>query len=236
MLRRHRRSIENSYSTTDHVNLRWLLWLSGGAAAIWLLALVVHGADIAPLASSRRGDDLVSVAIALMVYAIGYKGLRQPEIFRYHGTVGLPVEEGLPSVTGPEPGPDRAEPERYERSGLGPTEASQLKTALLQLMIAERPYRDPELTLPALAERLHTSPHKLSEVLNAELSKTFYDFINGYRVDDVRQRLARPESKNFNLLTLALDAGFASKSTFNQVFKKQTGQTPSTYRSSVAGQ
>jgi AraC-like DNA-binding protein len=55
-------------------------------------------------------------------------------------------------------------------------------------------------------------------------------------VDDVRQRLARPESKNFNLLTLALDAGFASKSTFNQVFKKQTGQTPSTYRSSVAGQ
>ena len=100
-------------------------------------------------------------------------------------------------------------------------------------MNKEQPYRDPDLTLPNLAERLGTTPHKLSEVLNAELSQTFYDFVNSYRVEEVRRRLAKAEAKQMNLLTLAMDAGFASKSTFNQVFKKQTGQTPSTYRKTV---
>ena len=102
-------------------------------------------------------------------------------------------------------------------------------------MMKEHPYRDPDLTLPNLAERLDTTPHKLSEVLNTELGQTFYDFINKYRVDDVRRRLAESRSKNLNVLTVAMDAGFASKSTFNQVFKKQTGQTPSTYRKAIAG-
>ena len=100
-------------------------------------------------------------------------------------------------------------------------------------MARERPYRDPDLTLPALAERLNTTPHKLSEVLNRELAQTFHDFVNGYRVDEVRARLADPNTKHLNILALGLDAGFASKSTFNQVFKKVTGQTPSTYRKAL---
>jgi AraC-like DNA-binding protein len=103
-------------------------------------------------------------------------------------------------------------------------------------MTRDRPYRDPELTLSALAELLDTTPHKLSEVLNTELSQTFYDFVNSYRVEDVRRRLAASDSKHLNVLTLAMDAGFASKSTFNQVFKKQTGHTPSTYRKVVGAE
>ena len=120
---------------------------------------------------------------------------------------------------------------RYERSGLSEAEASALKAALLSLMMKAHPYRDPDLTLSNLAEQLKTTPHKLSEVLNTEVGQTFYDFINRYRVDDVRRRLA--ESRHVNVLTVAMDAGFASKSTFNQVFKKQTGQTPSTYRKAM---
>jgi AraC-like DNA-binding protein len=102
-------------------------------------------------------------------------------------------------------------------------------------MTNDRPYRDPDLTLAALAERLETTPHKLSEVLNAGLSVTFYDFVNRYRVEEVRRSIAEGKSKHRKLLTLAMDAGFASKSTFNQVFKDQTGQTPSTYRKALAG-
>jgi AraC-like DNA-binding protein len=128
--------------------------------------------------------------------------------------------------------PDRPDA-RYERSGLGEFETRRLKAALLTLMAGEQPYRDPELTLPALAERLESTPHKLSEVLNRELSQTFYDFVNGYRVEEVRARLADPGSKHLNILALGLDAGFASKSTFNQAFKKLTGQTPSSYRKAL---
>ncbi len=256
-LRMHRRRVEDSYSNTERVNLRWLQSLAGAAAAIWLLAVIVGITGILPEPIARYGDDPVSLAVALFVYATGYKGLRQPEIFRYDRPATAdrtatnqnveptaPVAPDIPAsrggletavdsrsaATSISP-PDR--PARYERSGLGEFETRQLEAALLSLMTREKPYRDPDLTLPALAERLGSTPHKLSEVLNRELSQTVYDFVNGYRVDEVRALLADPGTKHLNILALGLDAGFASKSTFNQAFKKLTGQTPSTYRKAL---
>jgi AraC-like DNA-binding protein len=203
------------------------MWLAGAAAATWLLAVSIRIANLVASTTQRHDDDLVSIAIAIIVYSIGYMGLRQPEIFRYDGPAESPPNES--------PQPAEAAETRYERSGLSDIEAAKLKAALLSLMASEHPYRDPDLTLPELAERLDTTSHKLSEVLNSDLGNTFYDFINGYRVDDVRRRLAESASRNLNVLTLAMDAGFASKSTFNQVFKKLTGHTPSTYRKALAG-
>lgn len=242
-LRQHRRRVENSYSNTERVNLSWLVRLAGAGAAIWLLAVSIAIAGVVPRPIRPHGSDLVALAIALLVYAIGYMGLRQPEIFRYDG----PPTSSRPELVPAEPTPSEAAPaevvphpaergdSRYERSGLGDAEAAKLKAELLALMRREHLYRDPDLTLPDLAGRLNTTPHKLSEVLNTELAQTFYDFVNGHRVDDVRRRLVEPGSKRVSLLALAMDAGFASKSTFNQVFKKQTGQTPSTYRKALAG-
>jgi AraC-like DNA-binding protein len=223
-LRQHRRRVRNSYSNTERVTLRWLLTLAGAAAVIWLLAITIRVLDLLPLLVRPQGGDPVALAIAVLVYAIGYMGLRQPEIFRYDDPPAGRLEQITERIDG-----------RYERSGLGGAEAAKLKSELLALMGRERPYRDPDLTLADLAGRLGTTPHKLSEVLNAELEQSFYDFVNGYRVDDVRRRLAESESRRLNVLTLAMDAGFASKSTFNQVFKKLTGQTPSTYRKALAG-
>ena len=242
-LRVHRRRVEDCYSNTERVNLRWLQSLAGAAAAIWLLATLTGVAGLLPPPIERYGSNLVSLAVALVIYAIGYKGLRQPEIFRYDrsetadrtvtsaSAESTPGEPSAPAASSLAP-PDRTDA-RYERSGLGEFEARQLEAALLTLMAREHAYRDPELTLPALAERLRSTPHKLSEVLNRELSQTFYDFVNGYRVDEVRGRLADPSTKHLNILALGLDAGFASKSTFNQVFKKLTGQTPSSYRKAL---
>jgi len=237
-LRRHRRRVENSYSNTERVNLRWLLRLSGAAAGVWLLATVVGVLNAVPGPLQLRSDELVTLAVAVLVYAIGYMGLRQPEIFRYDEPASVSPAEERPAET--PPAETAAQPAervdaRYARSGLGQADASKLKAALLALMAKQQPYRDPDLTLSSLAEQLDTTPHKLSEVLNAELSQTFYDFVNSYRVEDVRRRLAEAKSAQLNVLTLAMDAGFASKSTFNQVFKKLTGQTPSTYRKALAG-
>ena len=106
---------------------------------------------------------------------------------------------------------------------------AELREALVLLMDRDRPWTDSELTLADLATRLETTPHKLSEVLNGLMGKTFYDFVNGYRVRDVQRRIEAGEARTRKMLALALDAGFASKSTFNQAFKKHTGQTPSDF-------
>ena len=229
-LRRHRRQIEHSYSNTERVNLAWLLFLSTATFGIWLLAT---GLKISDVATPVR-DEHISLAMAVLVYAIGYMGLRQPEVFRYE-TAEYPVPRALAALQPPAPPPDEPEPStsRYERSGLSDVEARRLKASLLAIMDAERPWQDSELTLADLAERMGSTPHKLSEVLNSEVGQTFYDFVNGYRVREVQRRIKAGDARALKMLALAMDAGFASKSTFNQAFKKHTSQTPSDFRQAV---
>jgi AraC-like DNA-binding protein len=241
-LRRHRARIRDNYSSLEHVNLQWLVRLALAAAAIWVLAVVFHVTQL--LRGFQRGDDVITLAVALLVYGIGYMALRQPEIFRFD-TAEFPAVGTLPAApaVGP-PGGSPAAPQpqgeaepggsRYERSGLSDWEAAKLKNALSDVMNRDEPWRNSDLTLADLAGRLSTTPHKLSEVLNSKLAQTFYDFVNGYRVRYVQRRITDQDARNLTILSLALDAGFASKSTFNDVFKKHTGLTPSAYRRSVA--
>jgi AraC-like DNA-binding protein len=226
-LRRHIDRVKESYSSLERVNLRWLLWLGAGVAAIWLLAVAFQVLESADVMRIARGDDFISLGIAILMYGIGYMGLRQPEIFRYE-TVEHPVPV-VEATSAPTPEPEPAA-QRYERSGLTDREAKRLKDALTVLMDGERPWQNSDLTLADLADRLSTSPHKLSEVLNSQVGQTFYDFVNGYRVREVQRRIAAGEAERVTMLSLALEAGFASKSTFNLVFKKHTGQTPSDFR------
>jgi AraC-like DNA-binding protein len=154
-------------------------------------------------------------------------------VFRYET-----AEFRIPDAPVPaEPSPPESESEpaapRYERSGLNEGEAARLKASLLALMEKECPWKESDLTLADLATRLGSTPHKLSEVLNSELGQTFYDFVNGYRVREVQRRIQSGEARTLKMLALALDAGFASKSTFNQAFKKHTNQTPSDFRQTV---
>jgi AraC-like DNA-binding protein len=229
-LRRHRERVKDSYSSTERVNLTWLIWLSAGAASIWMLAVSFQLLQASGIARIARDDDVIAVAVAALIYAIGYRGLRQPEIFRYD-TAEFPIPSP-PTETNqpPEPMEEDGRPARYERSGLSDRQRHRIRDALLALMESDRPWQDSELTLADLASRLDTTPHKLSEVLNAQLGATFYDFVNGYRVREVQRRIAAGEAQRVKMLTLAMDAGFASKSTFNLVFKKFTSQTPSDYR------
>jgi len=80
---------------------------------------------------------------------------------------------------------------------------------------------------------LSSAPHKLSLVLNSQLEQTFYDFVNGYRVREVQRRIRAGDARALKMLALAMDAGFASKSAFNETFKKHTSQTPSAFRQAV---
>ncbi|WP_170170339.1 helix-turn-helix domain-containing protein [Hymenobacter perfusus] len=98
---------------------------------------------------------------------------------------------------------------------------------LLAHMQTARPYLEPELTLGELATQLRTNTSWLSKVINSGCGQNFNDFINEYRVREAERRLRDPQFRHYTLLAVALEAGFNSKSTFNRVFKKLRGQTPS---------
>lgn len=223
---RHRRDVEQDYSNIERVNLRWLFWITASTGGIWVL---VTGLRIADVSTAIR-DGHVAITMALLVYGIGYMGLRQPEIFRYH-SADVPVQQrAVETPAALQPGMSA---QRYERSGLGDAEAVQIREALLGMMENEQPWKESELTLTDLASRLNTTPHKLSAVLNSQMRQTFYDFVNGYRVREVQRRIQAGDTRSLKMLALAMDAGFASKSTFNEVFKKHTNQTPSAFRQAI---
>ena len=118
---------------------------------------------------------------------------------------------------------------RYERSGMDARMMNDYETALAAFMQKSRIYLDPDLSLEILASRMKMSRHHLTQLLNEKLEKNFYSFINEYRIEEAIDRLNDP-SLQVNILSLAFDCGFNSKSSFNNYFKKITGTTPTAYR------
>ena len=118
---------------------------------------------------------------------------------------------------------------RYERSGMDASMMNDYEAALAAFMQKSRIYLDPDLSLEVLASRMKMSRHHLTQLLNERLEKNFYSFINEYRIGEAIDRLNDPSS-HVNILSLAFDCGFNSKSSFNNYFKKITGTTPTAYR------
>ena len=108
-------------------------------------------------------------------------------------------------------------------------ELAQYKIQLESLMQEDKIYRDPSLNLSKLAKRLNTNAKYISLVLNNAIGKNFYEYVNEYRVEEVKTLLTKPENKNLTIEAIANQAGFKSKSSFNAAFKKQTGMTPRQY-------
>jgi len=100
---------------------------------------------------------------------------------------------------------------------------------ITEVMESQKPYLDSELDLTKLSELVNLNPKQVSHTINRSFSKNFYEYVNSYRVEAFKQLAAKPENKKLTLLGLAFDCGFKSKSTFNDVFKKTTGTTPSEY-------
>jgi len=120
------------------------------------------------------------------------------------------------------------EKERYEKSSLTGVDTELVNSRLMALVGTEKIYRESDLNLKSLADRLFITPHQLSQYLNERLGSDFRSFINSYRVAEAKELLSR--QPDLNILSICYDVGFGSKSAFNSVFKKETGQTPREFR------
>ena len=106
-------------------------------------------------------------------------------------------------------------------------------TELEGLMLREKPYREPDLTLPDLAQRLDVPPNYLSQVINERMGYNFFDYINSLRINDAKKLLTDAQYIDQSVMQMAYSVGFNSKSTFNSAFKKFTGETPTAFKSSA---
>ncbi len=96
-------------------------------------------------------------------------------------------------------------------------------------MEQEKLYLDAALNLAALAKHTGIAPKIISAVLNQHLHKSFNEFINEYRIGEIKERLLQPENKNFTIAGLAYECGFNSLPTFQRAFKAVVGVSPTEF-------
>ncbi len=111
-----------------------------------------------------------------------------------------------------------------------PVKAEETVKRVLFLLEVEHIYRQEDISLQSLSELLNMPAYQLSQVINDKLNKTFFELVNHYRVEEVKQRLGNPAEQSKKIIEIAFEAGFNTKTAFNRTFKKYTGQTPSQYR------
>lgn len=104
---------------------------------------------------------------------------------------------------------------------------------LLRLMEEDKIYQNSLLNLDILSEKTQLSNGYISRIIKEKENKNFYDFVNTFRVKEVKNNLQNSAYAHYSILGIGLEAGFKSKSTFYAVFKKMTGMTPSDYKKSL---
>jgi AraC-like DNA-binding protein len=125
---------------------------------------------------------------------------------------------------------------KYKSSSLTESDSEKYISTLIDLMEKDKIYTEPELKLHELADQLTVTPHTLSQIINDRFGKSFIDYVNEYRVEAFKNRIKEINGDKVNMLTLAMEVGFNSKSAFNAAFKKITNQTPSEYKKALIDQ
>ena len=97
-------------------------------------------------------------------------------------------------------------------------------------MEMHKPYLSHYLNLEQLANQLSMHPRALSVAIKINFQTNFYEFINSYRISEAKQLLEDHDKPNQTIIEILGDAGFNSKATFNSIFKKIVGMTPTQYR------
>lgn len=178
--------------------------------SIWVLLILCALWIIGQLEFFFYGDNVLSfhptwILMGLLVFWLGYFMILRRDVFE------IPTLKDSTKAT------------------LSDKTAEHFKR-VVQLVEREKLYRNPALSMDLLAQKSNLSNGYLSQIINQKEGKNFYDFINTYRVEEVKAHLNDADYDHYSILGIGLEAGFQSKSTFNAVFKKMTGMTPTQYK------
>jgi AraC-like DNA-binding protein len=192
-------------SYIDNSRLSWVRYFTVGYILLWSAQLQVFiGWDILKHPQwCPYGLSLYFVTAFFFFNGILFIALKKPETF-YQG-------------------------QKYQSSVLKQSDKEQYREKLISVMSEEKIFLNPSVTLSELAHKLEIAPCYVSQIINESFQQNFRDFVNKYRIEESK-RLLTQRNQQFNILGIAQEAGFNSKSAFNSAFKKHTGITPKEFK------
>ncbi|MDG5490050.1 AraC family transcriptional regulator [Psychroserpens sp. SPM9] len=192
--------------------LHYMIYMYGGFVLSFFLYSILSNFSF----FYRGGWDYVTcLLISSFIILIGVFGLVQPQIFW-----GFNVQGAFNAI-------------KYEKSGLIPSLAAELKQKLIELMIDEKAYKNNNLNLEELSILLGTTKHNTSQIINEHFNENFFDFLNDFRIEDAKELLQDNEC-TMTISEILYEVGFNNKVTFNNAFKKRMDMTPTQFRTRMA--
>jgi len=229
-LRSYQNSVRHLYSETSRISLEWVRWLLNG---FLLLIITVFILIFFVFKFPGMFSLLIlinTLIITPYIYVVTLKGVSQPTLWQIQPGKGKEeIEKEIVTAGVIDSLKNENEGQSFiKRSTDG--KATEITSRIVLLMEKDKLYQEPELTLQALSDKLGIQSYLVSQAINEGLKKNFYDLVNGYRVEEAKGLLLNPKNRNYTILSVGFEAGFNSKTTFNTVFKKFTGMTPTEYR------
>ncbi len=215
---RYRRYVREQFSNSGHLQLSGLsyllLLLLGSISITFVLEAVSYLTNSTSYVD--KWNRFFSMSILVFLAAIQFYDIdpRLTRVLRF--APDAPAEDATSAT---------AEPET-ERGGNDAAELQRIAARLERRLEVHADYLDPEVKLASLAASIGTNSSLLSRVINTTYAMNFNDYINARRCNAFIAKLAAGEHRQHTLLSLALDCGFNSKSTFNRAFRKQYGYSP----------
>lgn len=212
MVFKHRKKLENEFSSIEREkSLKWLISIVVLYNLYCGFSLVLGIVQVSLPGSGLYQYVYNYSALLVLIYILGFYGLRQEPVFQVEDVV-------IEDVKG-----------KYQNSVLSTERKQSIKDALIRLVESSKIYLNPDLNMNMLSEMLDVQKHQLTEVINSEIGKNFFRFINDYRIEEVKKKLLDPKNP-YSIEAIGYDCGFSSKSSFFTVFKNITGMTPLQYK------
>ena len=221
-LNRYTSSIKNYYSSIENINLNWFRFFIQS-----LLGLTIFGFVVFSLFSLGVIEDieipfgLEYVLFIIVLFYFCYNGIRQYSLVNLNSNY---IDGGVSPET-----PKK----KYLSSNLDKESIDVHFRNITQLFDEEKLFLEPQLKIEDIATRLDISIHKVSQIINSKSNKSFFDFVNRYRVEYFKKLLSNPNNRKFTILALGIESGFNSKASMNRVFKNFVGQSPKEFQKSL---
>lgn len=221
-INRYRKIVYKNYSDYEMLNIKWL-WLFTLSIIPIILA---WGANLIYIALKGANNETFELTtwffVVVFLYFVSFQAYKQKNLFEINKNVS--ANESIKRTI------VKSYKHKTPTKVVEYTEDKALEERIKNHMIKHEPYLNASLTIYQLSEQLDIPVRELSQFINHKLNKHFFDFVNEYRVKKAMEILANPLYDKMTVLEVLYEVGFNSKSSFNTVFKKYTGKTPTQYR------